>query len=65
MVVEIDRSSHDKKVDYDRIRQEYLGSFGLLVFRITDFDVNNNLTVVMKELENFIIYHYRFNHLDY
>lgn len=65
-VIEIDGSSYDdKKQDYDRIRQEHLEPLGLLGFRITDFDVKNNLAVVMKELENFIIYHYHFNHPDY
>jgi very-short-patch-repair endonuclease len=58
LVIEIDGSSHDEKQDYDDIRQKYLESLGLLVFRITDFDVKNNLDVVMKELEEFIILHY-------
>lgn len=58
LVVEIDGSSHDEKQVYDGIRQEYLESLGLLVFRITDFDVKNNLWIVMKELEDFIITHY-------
>lgn len=58
LIIEIDSSSHDKKEVYDGIRQEYLESLGLLVFRITDFDIRNNLGVVMKELEDFIITHY-------
>ena len=39
-------------------KQKYLESLGLRVFRITDFDIKNNLSVVMKELEDFIIEHY-------
>ncbi|MBP2615140.1 endonuclease domain-containing protein [Chryseobacterium jejuense] len=58
LIIEIDGSSHDEKEVYDGIRQEYLESLGLLVFRITDFDVRNNLDLVMKELEDFIIQHY-------
>lgn len=58
LIVEIDGSSHDEKQIYDRFREEYLESLGLWVFRTTDFDVRNNLDVVMKELEEFIILHY-------
>lgn len=58
LVIEIDGSSHDKKQVYDGNRQEYLESLGLLVFRITDFDVKNNLTMVIRDLEDFIIQHF-------
>ena len=58
MVIEIDGSSHDEKEIYDGIREEYLESFGLKVFKITDFDVKNNLGIVMKDLEHFIINNY-------
>ncbi len=58
LIIEIDGSSHDEKQIYDGIREEYLESLGLLVFRISDFDVRNNLSLVMKELEDFIVLHY-------
>ncbi|MGN7705204.1 endonuclease domain-containing protein [Chryseobacterium sp. 22543] len=58
LIIEIDGSSHDKKEVYDGIREEYLESLGLLIFRITDFDVRNHLSVVMKELEDFIVLYY-------
>ncbi|GEJ47930.1 endonuclease domain-containing protein [Chryseobacterium sp. ON_d1] len=58
LIIEIDGSSHDGKQVYDGIREEYLESWGLLVFRISDFDVKNNLSVVMKKLEDFIVLHY-------
>lgn len=58
LIIEIDGSSHDEKQIYDGIREEYLESLGLLVFRISDFDVRNNLSWVMKELEDFIVLHY-------
>ncbi|WPO92726.1 endonuclease domain-containing protein [Chryseobacterium sp. HR92] len=58
LFIEIDGSSHDEKQVYDGIRQEYLESLGLLVFRISNFDVRNNLSLVMKELEGFIVLHY-------
>ncbi|WP_051878400.1 endonuclease domain-containing protein [Chryseobacterium sp. FH1] len=58
LIIEIDGSSHDEKEVYDGIRQTYLESLNLKVFRITDFDVKNNLALVMKELENYIIENY-------
>ncbi|REC69711.1 endonuclease domain-containing protein, partial [Chryseobacterium rhizosphaerae] len=58
LVIEIDGSSHDEKKVYDGIRQEYLESLGLLVFRVDDFDIRNNLSIVMRELEEFIILNY-------
>lgn len=58
LVVEIDGSTHDLKQEYDSIRQIYLESLGLIVIRFTDFDVKNNLSVVMKELEDFIVQQY-------
>lgn len=58
LVIEIDGSSHNEKEVYDGIRQKYLESLGLCVFRISDFDVRNNLSLVMKELEEFIVLHY-------
>jgi very-short-patch-repair endonuclease len=60
LVIEIDGWSHDTKEIYDEIRQNYLESLGLKIFRITDFDVKNNLFVVIKELEEFIIKNYGF-----
>lgn len=58
LIVEIDGGSHDLKKDYDEIRQKYLESLGLKIFRVTDFDVKNNLSVVMKDLENFVVENY-------
>ncbi|AZA89951.1 Protein of uncharacterised function (DUF559) [Chryseobacterium nakagawai] len=58
LIIEIDGSSHEGKEVYDDIRQKYLESLGLLVFRIADFDVRNNLVLTMKDLEDFIITHY-------
>ncbi|MCF2218567.1 endonuclease domain-containing protein [Chryseobacterium sp. PS-8] len=60
LVIEIDGWSHETKEIDDEVRQKYLESLGLKIFRITDFDVRNNLSVVMKDLENFIIEHYKY-----
>lgn len=58
LIVEIDGWSHDFKKDYDEVRQKYLESLELKIFRTTDFDVKNNLDVVMRGLEDFIIQNY-------
>lgn len=58
LVVEIDGTSHDSKQENDAERTQFLERLGLKVFRITDWDVKNNLTIVMKDLESFIIQNY-------
>ncbi|GEN78188.1 endonuclease domain-containing protein [Chryseobacterium hagamense] len=58
LVVEIDGVSHDFKHEYDLERAKFLENLGLRIFRITDFDVKQNLSVAMTALENFIIEHY-------
>lgn len=59
LVIEIDGWSHDNKEIYDEVRQKYLESLGLKVFRIKDFDAKNNLATVMKDLEDFIVERYK------
>lgn len=58
LIIEIDGWSHDVKEDYDEVRQNYLESLELKIFRATDFDVKNNLGRVMKDLEDFIVENY-------
>ena len=58
LVIEIDGNSHDEKQEYDTKRQRYLEGLGLRVYRITDFDVKNNLEIVMIDLENYIVREY-------
>jgi len=64
LVVEIDGSSHDHKVEYDRIREEYLKALGLRVYRIAVLDVMQNLGAVMMALEAYIVEHYGLKSLD-
>ena len=54
VVIEIDGSSHNDKEDYDNKRQMFLESLDLVVFRISDNRIKNDLINVMKELEDFI-----------
>lgn len=58
LVIEIDGSSHDNKIEYDEIREKYLISLGLRVYRIQVGDVTQNITHTMKALEKYIINHY-------
>lgn len=55
VVIEIDGFSHNDKEVYDEKRQQFLESLDLVVYRISDYRVKNDLGNVMKELENFII----------
>ena len=52
VVIEIDGSSHNEKVEYDRERTAFLESLGLSVIRILADDVLNHLNEVMIMLEN-------------
>lgn len=58
LVVEIDGTSHDFKQEYDLERTKFLESLGLKIFRITDWDVKQNPSLAMKDLENFIVENY-------
>jgi very-short-patch-repair endonuclease len=55
LIIEIDGSSHDNKVAYDAERQAYLESFGLKMYRISDWDVKKHITTVMMGLEDYIV----------
>ena len=59
LVVEIDGSSHDNKVEYDEDREHYLRSLGLKVYRIKVTDVLWHLHLAMIGLEDYIITNYR------
>ena len=58
LVIEIDGSSHDDKVEYDKKRENYLKSFGLKVYRIKVGNVMKNMDFALMGLENYIIEHY-------
>lgn len=55
LIVEIDGNSHNDKEEYDGIRDVFLKSFGLKIFRTSDYRILNDLGNVMEELEKFII----------
>lgn len=55
LVIEIDGSSHENKVEYDTARQAFLESFGLNVFRASDTEVKFRIVDVMERLEQHVI----------
>ena len=59
LVIEIDGSSHDTKVEYDKAREDYLLSLGLKVYRIKVIDIMHHMTMVMAALEDYITENYR------
>lgn len=58
MVVEIDGSSHNNKEACDALRDAFLESFGIKIFRVSDYRVLNDLDNVMEELTQFIVLNY-------
>lgn len=58
LVIEIDGASHDEKVDYDKVREDYLISLGIRVYRITVDDVMRSMDFVLMRLEDYIVKEY-------
>ena len=60
LAIEVDGSIHElEEVKLnDTVRQNRLESLGVKFIRFEDFDVKNNLDVVMKDLESFIVENY-------
>jgi len=52
VVIEIDGSSHDDKIEYDGERNYYLEKLGLTVIHISAKDILNNLSGVIAMLNN-------------
>lgn len=51
VVLEVDGSSHDHKVEYDAARDAFLVGLGLTVIHIADADVKNNLAGMVAMLQ--------------
>ena len=47
VVVEIDGTSHNDKEEYDEKRQQFLESLDLVVYRISDYRIKNDLLYLM------------------
>jgi very-short-patch-repair endonuclease len=58
LVIEIDGSSHNNKVEYDADREDFLKSLNLRVYRIPVREIMQHMMNVILDLENFIIANY-------
>ncbi len=54
LVIEIDGSSHDDKVEYDKQRDAFLEGLNLKVIHILDGDIKHSIEAVMQFLTNTI-----------
>jgi very-short-patch-repair endonuclease len=54
LVIEVDGSSHNEKIEYDTQRELFLTNLGLSVIHINDADIKTNLDGVMKFLKEFL-----------
>ena len=52
VVIEVDGSSHNDKIEYDQKRDKYMEALGLTVIRIAALDVLNNMDGVLSMLVN-------------
>ena len=53
LVIEVDGGQHfsDDSIEYDKIRDEFIGSMGLTVLRFTNTDVLKNIDGVIEVIE--------------
>ncbi len=58
LIIEIDGSSHDNKEKYDAERDAYFESFGLKVYHIPVVEVLQEMKLVIKKLEDYIVDNY-------
>ena len=49
LVVEIDGLIHSFQVDYDKARDDVMKDFGLIILRITNVEVENNIFAVLTK----------------
>ena len=54
LVIEIDGSSHDNKIEYDTKREQYLQSIGLTILHLDNSDVLHNIDSGLFAIETFI-----------
>lgn len=55
LVIEIDGSSHNQKMEYDNRREAYFADLGMSIFKITDVNVKRDLGRTLDELKDFIV----------
>ena len=55
LIIEIDGSSHDSKIEYDKFRDEFFHEMKLLVYHVLDIDVKTNLEAVVNSIREIFI----------
>lgn len=50
--IEIDWEIHIEQKEYDYIRTEFLNSLWIQVIRYNNFDIINNINLILKDLQN-------------
>jgi very-short-patch-repair endonuclease len=55
LAIEIDGSTHNEKIEKDKIKDQELKKYGVTVFRILESEVRYNMEEVLKALKNKII----------
>ena len=54
LAIEIDGSSHNDKIDYDRYRQQRIEKLGVRFMRFRDIDIKTNLDGCIKHIRRWI-----------
>jgi very-short-patch-repair endonuclease len=54
LVIEVDGEIHQYQAEEDRLRQEYIESFGLKVLRFSNEMVLNNITDAMNQIKDYL-----------
>ncbi|MFP5471323.1 MAG: endonuclease domain-containing protein [Bacteroidia bacterium] len=54
LVIEIDGTSHDEKMDYDAKRQNEIEALGLTILRFSNLEVKKHLPQVLAVIDDYI-----------
>ena len=54
LAIEIDGKIHERQLDYDLIRQNFLEEKTTTFIRVTNYDVNHNIEKLYNEIKNFV-----------
>ena len=54
LAIEVDGAIHDTHVDYDRVRDEFIATYGVSILRFKNDEVLNDLDSVLRKIETVI-----------
>jgi very-short-patch-repair endonuclease len=55
LVIEVDGTSHDDKQEEDRIRDERLNKMGLVVLRLNEYEIRDDIEIPLRQIKKFIV----------